>query len=118
VFAERGAFFQYYAGDLEAALEDRSRALALEPDGPWRYSERAEIYREMGRTDEALTDLIECMELDPDYYWCAWERAWVFDDLGQNKEAAADFQLFLELAPEDDCPECHEEAMQYVREHG
>jgi serine/threonine-protein kinase len=116
-FAERAAFFQSYAGDLEAALEDRSRALELEPDGPWRYVDRALVYREMGREEEALADMHRCLELDPHYYWCAWERAWIFDSLGQKREAAADFQRFLELAPEDDCPECREEAERYVEEN-
>jgi serine/threonine-protein kinase len=116
-FAERASFFQYHAGDLEAALEDRSRALALEPEGPWRYADRAEIYRELGRHDEAMGDLAQCLDLDPGYYWCAWERAWVFDDLEQKRKAVADFRRFLDLAPEDECPECREEAEQYIREN-
>ena len=47
----------------------------------------------------------------------AWERAWVFDDLEQKRKAVADFRRFLDLAPEDECPECREEAEQYIREN-
>ena len=116
-YAERANFFQTYAGDLEAALEDRNTAVALDPEGPWRYADRFHVYREMGRDDEALADLHRCLDLDPDYYWCAWERAWVYDSFGQRLDAVTDFQQFLDTSPEDDCPECHDEASRYIEEN-
>ena len=116
-FAERANFFQNQAGDLVAALEDRNWAVELDPEGPWRYADRFHVYRALDRIDEALADLQTCLELDPDYYWCAWERAWMFDELGSVADAVADFQHFLDLAPDDDCPECHDEARNYIEEH-
>ena len=89
------------------------RGVGVDDDASIRQVKRVIAVHVLG----AMGDLAQCLDLDPGYYWCAWERAWVFDDLGQKRKAVADFRRFLDLAPEDECPECREEAEQYIREN-
>src|SRR5262247_2482571 len=53
------------AGDLDGALADFNRAIALDPRSAWAYFCRGSILAAMGRFDEAITDFDRAVELDP-----------------------------------------------------
>src|SRR5262245_61824020 len=53
------------AGDLDGALADFNRAIALDPRSAWAYFCRGSILAAMGRFDEAITDFDRGVELDP-----------------------------------------------------
>ena len=64
-YAGRGWTY-YQMGDYEAALQDYARAIELQPDRAFFYSERATIHRELGHDlKAALQDYNRAIELDP-----------------------------------------------------
>jgi len=53
-------------GDLDRCLEDYSRAISLDPTEPGFLENRADVYEELGRSDEARTDRAAATELSAD----------------------------------------------------
>jgi tetratricopeptide (TPR) repeat protein len=49
----------------DEALADFNRAIELDPDFGWAFSDRGETFRLMGRYDQALADLNRAIELSP-----------------------------------------------------
>ena len=46
-------------------LADLDRAVALQPDNAWGYTDRGTIYRDLKRFEEALGDFNRALELEP-----------------------------------------------------
>jgi tetratricopeptide (TPR) repeat protein len=118
LFQERSNFYREYLGDLGAALADLDHAIELAPEEANKYNDRAILHRELGDDAAAITDWEQCLELDSEFYWCYFDRAWFYDERGETEAAVADFEAFLETVYEDDCPECQQEAVDYIREFG
>ena len=53
--------------DLERAIEDYDKALALEPNYAPAYSNRGSSYHEKGDLDRAIEDYNKALALQPDY---------------------------------------------------
>jgi len=56
----------HIAGQLEAAIEDYTRALEIEPDNALIRSNRAEAYYDLGEDEECISDAERAMELAPE----------------------------------------------------
>jgi tetratricopeptide (TPR) repeat protein len=63
----RGIIY-YYNGDLEAALDDFSEVLRLDPDYADAYFNRGSIYYSENNFDEAVDELLQVLQYDP-VYW-------------------------------------------------
>jgi streptogramin lyase len=111
----RANYYFAYAGDNDAALEDSNHAIELVPDLPGSYNFRAQIYVDLGNHDSARADLERCLEIDPQYYWCHFSLGHLYEGLDDVNSAVSYYWDFLTNVPEFECPECQEEAVDYIR---
>jgi tetratricopeptide (TPR) repeat protein len=110
-----GYFFYDEMGDAEAAFEAWNRAVEQHPENPDAYHARFLYFAYSAIDyDAALSDLNRCLELDPEKAWCYWDRAWLFDTIGDVPATIEDLQMYIEYFDEEECPECVEEAMDYI----
>ena len=87
-------------GDLMGAMEDYTRALALEPDHAWTHQLRGSAYHEQGKLEEALADYDKATEADPNltYAWIHRARVWL--EMRQPQRAILDLKAAIALQPE------------------
>lgn len=84
-------------GDLSAAIEAFSGAIAVRPDAMIGHLKRGEAYHRRGELDEALRDLRRAVELDP-YAPRAYELLGdVYYQLRRYDRAAAEYQAGVSL---------------------
>ena len=115
-YHNRGSDYYYlFAGDYEAALADLNRSIELGPDIAHRYDVRGEIYVGSGDQESAKADFERCVELDPESYWCHRSLGRLYDGIGDTESAVTHFREFLRIVPEAECPECQDEAVEYIR---
>lgn len=88
--------------DIEAALADHAAAVALTPDRPQVYSNRATTLMAVRRYDEALPDLERAIALDPASDFYRNRLGVALYNLDRNDEALAAFDVALELNPRSD----------------
>ncbi|HEX7901912.1 MAG TPA: protein kinase [Planctomycetota bacterium] len=89
-----------YRGDVDAALEDLSKALALAPEAYLTYVERAylrNVYR--GDLEGALSDADRAVQLAPASAYALQTRASIKTALGDLAGTAVDAARALELEP-------------------
>ena len=86
-------------GDLAAAVEDYTAALALAPEAGDIFATRANAYLEMSLLDLAITDANKALAFRPDYAAAYYVRGRIFEALGQNTFARDDFLRAYDLAP-------------------
>ncbi len=116
---ERGYTLRDMGQDAEGALTEFNRAIEIDPFNADALLARALLYGwDLGEHDPAFVDLERCHEVDPTFYWCFFEEAWLRDDVGDTDAAAVNFERYLELVPEFDCPDCQEDARNYIRQNG
>lgn len=84
------------AGDMYAAIEAFSGALALRPDSMVAYYRRGEAYRAQNRTDEALSNFREANLRAPDAPEPLIALGDLFDAQGDPAQAAAWYELAAE----------------------
>jgi tetratricopeptide (TPR) repeat protein len=82
----------------EAAVEDYSRAIVLDPAYAEAYYSRGILYwRELGNPGRAIRDLSQALELDSRRVEAYLNRGLAFKLRGDRDEAIADFQRYLTL---------------------
>ncbi len=87
-------------GDYLRAIEDYTRALALNPGYAPALSNRGNAHAALGDLLAALGDHSRAIELDPDYV-AAWHNRGVdHEELGQYKNALEDYRQTISLAPD------------------
>jgi tetratricopeptide (TPR) repeat protein len=109
--------FEYYfaqARDYEAALADLDRAIELEPTRADFFLQRGVVHRETD-LDSAQSDFEKCLEVNPDLYWCHFQLGQLYESLSDVDSAVSHYWDFLTDVPDFDCPECQEEAVDYIR---
>lgn len=91
----------FRAAELDAALADHGRALALDPRSARAHQGRAVVLRAMGAYEEALADLDRADELAPDRAWAVRERGETYRRMGRAREALAALDRAHVLDPAD-----------------
>ncbi len=86
--------------EVDAALRDCDRALAIAPDNAIAHTNRGEARLRKRDAAGALADYERALALDPDAVEPYRGRGRSLMALGRNEEAARDLKRFLELAPD------------------
>lgn len=87
--------------DLEKAIEDFDRALALNAGYAEASSNRGMAHLARGDFPQALRDYDTAIAFDPVYGPAYANRCWLFGFIGYGEEALADCEASLRLAPDD-----------------
>jgi tetratricopeptide (TPR) repeat protein len=97
------------ADDLEGAIGDYTAAIALNPEYPALYVQRADAYAEMDDVPLAIKDLTRAIELvssDADHFATRGE---LYAKIGEQQLAEADYRKALELEAD------HEQALEGLK---
>ena len=78
------------SGKFDAALEDATRYIELEPDDYYGYLNRARIYLSIDKTDSALKDANKAIEVAPNESDAYYGRADIYSYMGRDAQARAD----------------------------
>lgn len=89
------------AGDFNAAVAAYDRTIALRPDYPEAFNNRATAQRSLGRAEQALADFSQAIRLNPAHLFAYLNRAALLADLRQLDAARADFEMAIVLAPDN-----------------
>jgi tetratricopeptide (TPR) repeat protein len=95
---DRRAVAYHYKGEIEKALADYTRMIALNPQNPDGWDNRGNLYHELGEYDKAIADFTQCIPLSPPNYGRYWSnRGLAYYDKGDLDAALADFTTSIEL---------------------
>jgi tetratricopeptide (TPR) repeat protein len=86
-------------GQLDKAMEDSDKAIALNPAYLPSYQNRADIFEKKGLFDKALADYDKAIALNPSKPEMYYKRGTLFEKVGQHKKAAADYDKVVALNP-------------------
>lgn len=90
----------HQCGKNEAALDLIDRALAIEPDLPDAWNNRANTLNALKRSEEALASYDRALALKPDYPGALTNRAFALMSLGRLEAALVSFDRALALQPD------------------
>jgi len=86
--------------DVDAAIGDLTRLLAVERSNSEAYFDRGLIHQRAGYHEAALADYTSAIRWSPPYWEPHFNRAQVLTALGRSDEAIADYDRVLVLHPE------------------
>ena len=69
-------------GDLDVALADHDKAVALNPKFPLAYNSRGIVWEKKGDLKKALADFNKAIELDPEYPSAYYNRSGLYERMG------------------------------------
>jgi len=84
------------------AIEDHTKALAIDPNDGIVYQGRGRCYLLSGTFDKAVADFIKAIDLTPGIGVLHSDRGWAQYHAGRFKDAVADFQKCIELDAESE----------------
>lgn len=82
-------------GDIDAAIVDYDRAIAIYPGDPFAFNNRANARREKGNLDGAIADYTAAIRLDADYAAAFTNRARIHEMRNEVQRARADYAAAL-----------------------
>jgi tetratricopeptide (TPR) repeat protein len=97
----RGAIYCDHLHQYDKAIEDFSRAIALDPKNPDAHGNLGHSLQGKGQLDEAIAAYSRAIERDPKDLSFWHGRGLAYSSLGQYEKALAEYQTILELAPAD-----------------
>jgi len=89
-------------GNLEAAIEDYSRAIEIDPTFAEAYNVRAGLHEALGQLDDAEADYDRAIALNPETASLYNNRGFVHLQRGDLDAALADYSRAIELDPTED----------------
>jgi tetratricopeptide (TPR) repeat protein len=89
-------------GQWELAITNLSKAVELEPNYTYAYSNRAYSYLNMWELDKAIADYSKAIELDSSYALAYYNRGLAYYNNGQSDLAIADFNKAIQLSDDAD----------------
>jgi len=87
---------------LDAAIADYDRAIAIHPDYPYAFNNRANARRDKGDLDGAIADYSAAIGLDPDYAAAYTNRGRVHEMRKNLDQARADYLAALATSNKHD----------------
>jgi len=100
VFFNRRGSLRFVQGEINLAIEDFTKAIALDAKFAFAFLNRAVAYRDLGQSQQAMDDLQKAVELEPKDATCYYLRGCVLMELGEYENAIADFSLAIGLKPQ------------------
>jgi tetratricopeptide (TPR) repeat protein len=94
----------------ERAVEDFTRALAIDSNYSWVYFDRGVTYGMQSAGDKAVDDLSKAMAVDPFFSWTYYHRGVAYLQLGGGRQAILDMQAAAGLG--------NQEAQKWLSERG
>jgi tetratricopeptide (TPR) repeat protein len=94
MFRGRG-YWKHKQGDFDGAIEDYSRAIALDPKHVEGYDYRADSWQAKGDLDRAIADYDMAIRHNPSYAAAYYSRGRVHETKGQTDRARADYHAAL-----------------------
>jgi tetratricopeptide (TPR) repeat protein len=88
----------------EKALEDFTRAVAIDPTKADGYLGRANALQTLGQYEASLKDYDKAIDIDPKLANAYVNRGSAYSHLGEYKKAVADYEKGLALDPKIDDP--------------
>lgn len=88
------------SGDLDGALQDYDRGIALHADLPHAFFYRGLLQAQRGLNEPAIADLTRCIALNADFAPAYFNRALLHVPRGDYADAIADFTRCIELGHE------------------
>ena len=86
----------------EKSIVHYTRTLELKPDLPEVYTNRGNVYRDIGELDEAIADYNSTTELDPNDANAYNNRGNAYSDKNEIDKAIEDYNTAIELKPDYD----------------
>ncbi|MGC2063253.1 MAG: tetratricopeptide repeat protein [Thermodesulfovibrionales bacterium] len=97
-YYNRGIAF-YRAGQMDRAIEDYSKAIALDPSYVRAYANRGFVFEKIGRLDNAIADYDKVIFLNPGESQSYNSRGVIFENMGLSDKAIADYDKAIDLNP-------------------
>jgi tetratricopeptide (TPR) repeat protein len=91
------AFGKLHRG--QEALTDCGKALELEPKDPWAWTNRGDVYIDLGQPAQAVADYSKAIELNPKDANAWYSRGLAYWNLRQLDKALADYCKAIEVDP-------------------
>lgn len=85
-------------GDLDGAIADYDKAIALRPDYAYAYNNRGNSYGKKGDDDAAIADFTKAISLVPKFAAAYANRGLAELSKGMDREAEQDFRKALEIS--------------------
>lgn len=89
-------------GNSEAAIEDYTRAVTIQPDFLQGYVARGFTLMRENKLDEAIADYTSALNADPDLFEARFNRGLAYERQGDLKRAGEDYQRAHDLRPGDE----------------
>jgi tetratricopeptide (TPR) repeat protein len=93
------AVYKHDRRDLDGAIDEYKKALALKPDWAIAHFRLARAYQEKGDIDAAMAQWKETTRADPHYYEAFTNLATAYKEKGDLKNAAESYEKVLEFPP-------------------
>ena len=79
-------------GNRDAALEEFTKAVEIDPGYYYAYYNRALVYHQIGDLESSLADYNKAIELQPDNVYWTIERGFLYLKLGDREKAIIDLE--------------------------
>jgi len=112
---EERAHFYMNAFNYDAAIDDMTVAIALQPQNPALYTRRGQMIMLLYEWDRAIADYDSAIELDSQYAPAYFHRAVAHYSIAERvdrQQILADFKQYLMLAPDGDYAD---QAISYIK---
>ena len=98
----RGTLYSEKGGDFQKALNDFTKAIAIDPNEPESYTTRGLLYvKSGGDINKALADFNKTIELDANYASAYVNRANVYLKMSELHKAISDCTKAIEISPDE-----------------
>ena len=87
-------------GDFQAAINDYTRAIDLQPDSANAYYNRGIAYENIGEYESAIDDYTRAIEIEPNHAATYNNRGVAYDIKGRHLAAILDYSKAIELQPD------------------
>ncbi|MDR2638527.1 MAG: tetratricopeptide repeat protein [Helicobacteraceae bacterium] len=94
--------YKNYTENYTAAVEEFTKAVALNPDLKEAYRLRGDIYADLGAYKKAIADYDQALKLDGGYIIAYIKRGDAYYYISEYKKAIADYDRAIELEPDND----------------
>ena len=81
----------------DLAMEEFTKAIALDPSYDLAYYNRALLYYFSGELERSLVEYNKALELDPNNPYWTYERGFLYLEFGEREKAIADLERSLEI---------------------